>query len=1116
MDTAASRAFDDLARLAALICETPIALISLVDADRQWFKAKVGLEIAETPRDQSFCDHAIRSSELLIVPDAKLDERFQANPLVIGDPFVRFYAGMPLQTDDGQRLGTICVIDRHARELTEHQRQTLAVLGKLVVDQIELHRQAVELDRSGQQLGVSEQRLTLATEGMIDGIWDWDIASGATYYSPRYMELITDGRSLEPTFEAWESRLHRDDRAATLAALQAHLEHQTPYDVEFRLRTDRRGYRWFRARGQAKRDDSGRAVRMVGAIKDISDQMTADQELRLLKAAIDNANDAILITEAEPIDVPGPRVVYSNKAFTRNTGYTAADILGQTPRILQGPGTCRETLDKLRKKLKAWREIRVELLNYKKDGTEFWVELNIRPVADARGWYTHWVSVQRDITERKRNEEARRIQADDALRQSRELLRTVVTGAPVIVFALDRQGVYTLHEGRGLEVLGLQAGEAVGRRVGDPGIHSTVRAGDVQRALDGESFGTIIDVAGLTFDTRISPLRERDGAVSGVIGVATDITARKQAEREITALNSQLGIRLERIAALRRVDMTIRGSLDLKVTLNTLIDQVMAQLDVHSAAVLLLDPHSRTLSEAASLGLRGTATSRPSVPLGEGASGKAALFRTSVQLVATNCAEPLTGRTAALADQGLIVTYAVPLIAKGLVKGVLEVAHRSQLDTTSEWVDFLDSLADQAAIATDNAALFAELQTSNAEMSLAYDATIEGWSRALDLRDKETEGHTQRVTRLSVRLAQALGMTGTELTNVRRGALLHDIGKMGIPDAILLKPGPLDPEEWVIMRRHPEYAYQWLSPVSFLRLALEIPYCHHEKWDGTGYPRGLKGEQIPLAARLFAAVDIWDALRSDRPYREAWPAARAIDYIKSLAGSHLDPAVVDQFIRTVAHDEMDLPVNLGFPMSGLAIEEQLRLATLAVEELQLQRDELCRLNDELAALSCTDDLTGLKNRRHFHEALAKTLSESDSQGNPLSVILIDVDHFKSYNDEFGHPAGDEVLRQVAAVLKDQTRSDDTAARCGGEEFVILMPDTNGETANLVARRLLNAMSEIAWPLRTITLSFGVVTTQSEGSDALQIISDADKALYQSKRQGRNRITHVEKKLDLVG
>jgi len=1109
LDTAPERVFDDLARLASLICETPISLISLIDADRQWFKAKVGLDSEETARQDSFCSEAIRGTGLFTVTDTLLDDRFQANPLVMGEPHIRFYAGMPLRTEDGHALGTICVVDREPRTLSDHQRRSLEVLGRLVVEQMERDRQAVELNRSEETLRVRRERLCLAVEGMMDGIWDWNVETGETYFSPRYLDLITDGRAVEPSFESWDSRLHPDDRQPTHLALTAHLEHRESFDVEFRMKTDSRDYRWFRARGQAKWDESGRPVRMVGLIKDVTERKLAEQELRLLKTAIDNANDAILITEAEPINLPGPRVVYCNKAFTVNTGYSPEEIIGKTPRILHGPKTSRETLDKLKKKLKGWRSVRVELLNYKKDGTEFWIELNIRPVADARGWYTHWVSVQRDITERKRAEAAERLQTDNALRASRELLQAVVTGAPVIVFALNREGVYTLSEGRGLEALGLRPGEAVGRSVEDPAIHSPIQADDVQRALLGESFGTVVEVAGLAFDSRVSPLKERDGTVSGVIGVATDITARKQAEREINALNTQLGVRLERIAALRRVDMTIRGSLDLNVTLNTVLDQIMAQLDVHAASVFLLDPHARNLTEVTSRGLRGDSAGRPSVPLGEGAVGRAALTRSPVRVVAANLSEPPTGRTAMLADQGLMVSYAVPLVAKGLVKGVLEVAHRTKLDSGSQGVDFLESLADQAAIATDNAALFAELQTSNAEMTLAYDATIEGWSRALDLRDKETEGHTQRVTKLSVRLAQALGVSGDHLTNVRRGALLHDIGKMGIPDAILLKPGPLDAEEWATMRRHPEYAYQWLSPVSFLRPALEIPYSHHEKWDGTGYPRGLSGEQIPLAARLFAAVDIWDALRSDRPYRGAWPVGRVIDHIRSLSGTHLDPAVVEVFLRTIAEDDAASERPLGLTFAGDEIEEQLRMATLAVEELRLEREDLRRLNQELAELSYTDDLTGLKNRRHFHDALAAALGDPQHPGLPLSLILIDVDHFKSYNDAYGHPAGDQVLREVATVLREQTRADDTTARYGGEEFVILMPGTDAATARLVAQRLLNVIAEISWPFRPVTLSFGIVTAMPDSADAGQIISDADQALYQSKRQGRNRITHVE-------
>jgi len=191
-------------------------------------------------------------------------------------------------------------------------------------------------------------------------------------------------------------------------------------------------------------------------------------------------------------------------------------------------------------------------------------------------------------------------------------------------------------------------------------------------------------------------------------------------------------------------------------------------------------------------------------------------------------------------------------------------------------------------------------QQSLLELANAYEATLAGWARALDLRDRETEGHSRRVTELTVRLARAIGVSEADCVHIRRGALLHDIGKMGVPDAVLHKPAPLSNEEWKLMRQHPVYAMDLLAPIDYLRPTLDIPYCHHEKWDGTGYPRGLKGEAIPLAARIFAAVDIWDAIRSNRPYREAWPEDRARAYLASLAGTHLDPMVVHAFLELLA------------------------------------------------------------------------------------------------------------------------------------------------------------------------------------------------------------------------
>jgi putative nucleotidyltransferase with HDIG domain len=313
----------------------------------------------------------------------------------------------------------------------------------------------------------------------------------------------------------------------------------------------------------------------------------------------------------------------------------------------------------------------------------------------------------------------------------------------------------------------------------------------------------------------------------------------------------------------------------------------------------LLNPYTQTLEYAASRGFRSRSIKKTRLRLGEGHAGKAALERRIISISNVLKTDDPCIRTQILAGEVFIAHHAVPLIAKGQVKGVLEVFHRSQLVPDPEWLEFFESLAAQAAIAIDNASLFDELQRSNTELTLAYDTTLEGWSHALDMRDRETEGHTIRVAEMTLQLARSMGMSDIELEHIRRGALLHDIGKMGIPDTILLKPGPLSTEEYQIMCKHPVYAYNMLSSISFLRQALTIPYCHHERWDGTGYPRGLSGEQIPLEARIFAVVDVWDALRSDRPYRSAWTEEKALDFIREHTGKYFDPKVVEAFLKIV-------------------------------------------------------------------------------------------------------------------------------------------------------------------------------------------------------------------------
>lgn len=362
-------------------------------------------------------------------------------------------------------------------------------------------------------------------------------------------------------------------------------------------------------------------------------------------------------------------------------------------------------------------------------------------------------------------------------------------------------------------------------------------------------------------------------------------------------LYEQAEHRLRQVQALREIDQAITSSLDLRLTLAVFLDKVTSQLRVDAASVLVFQPKAQTFDFASNRGFRTDALRDVSLRLGQGHAGRAALERRRVSIPDLTKEPGHFARDRDLGDEGFVAYHAVPLIAKGQVKGVLEVFHRSLLSPDRAWLDFLDALAGQGAIAVDSATLLADLQAANDGLSLAYDRTLEGWSRALDLRDKETEGHSERVTTLTILLARALGVPDADFIHIRRGALLHDIGKMAIPDRILQKPGPLTDEEWAIMRRHPVYAQELLAPIDYLRPALDIPYCHHEKWDGSGYPRGLKGEQIPLSARVFAVADVWDALRSDRPYRESWPADEAREYIRKQSGLHFDPHVVEIFER---------------------------------------------------------------------------------------------------------------------------------------------------------------------------------------------------------------------------
>ncbi len=392
--------------------------------------------------------------------------------------------------------------------------------------------------------------------------------------------------------------------------------------------------------------------------------------------------------------------------------------------------------------------------------------------------------------------------------------------------------------------------------------------------------------------SRIKAYRDENGKPLLLLGSTQDITERKYAEEEISDRAGQL-------IALHAIDLAIIRHYDLRKILSIVLEHALAQLEADAASVLMLDSSAQTFKIAATQGFRTKHKGNKRLRVrGEFIDRIVQEQEALTILDLPKAAAKSSARSELLSEEAFVFYCGMPLTAKGKVIGVLEVFKRATFDPTQAWLDFFEALATQTAIAIENVKLIKDLQTSNTSLIKAYDETLEGWSRAMDFRDKETEGHTQRVTKMTLQLARVMGVDENNLQYMRWGALLHDIGKIGVPDAILYKQDALTPDaEQIVMRKHPEVAYEMLAPISFLRPALDIPYCHHEKWDGTGYPRGLKGEQIPLSARIFSVVDVWDALRSDRPYRKGWPDEEVYKYIIDQMGKHFDPQVAEAFLR---------------------------------------------------------------------------------------------------------------------------------------------------------------------------------------------------------------------------
>ena len=619
-------------------------------------------------------------------------------------------------------------------------------------------------------------------------------------------------------------------------------------------------------------------------VTDITDRKRTEDQLRRneerYRSTLDSMLEGIQIINFEW------QYAYVNDAVARQGQNTPENLLGHSMMEMYPGIEHTELFAILRDCMENRKVKRFENHFTFPDGTSGWFELNVQPAPE--GLFI--LSI--DITERKK--------AEEKLRSSEERFRLMAENIEEGFWITDPSSGGEIYLSPAIERIFWRNTEEFMEK--PTAFIDSILPEDVPHVLTNMERQKVGEATNMEYRIRIPdgsvrwiwdrafPVLEKDGNVKFVTGLTTDITERKETD-------ARLQTQLKRLSALNSIDRAISSSLGLQVSLDVLLIEVMAQLGVDSASILLLNDATLTLEYVAGKGFRSHSIQYSSLPFGKGLAGRVGAERKALHIPNLSEIGEEFLRADLLKDEDFLEYYGVPLIAKGQLKGVLEIFNREALNPDPEWLDYLETLGRQAAIAIENAQLFEGLQKSNQELFMAYDATIAGWSHAMDLRDKETEGHTQRVSELTLKLAERMGISQQEQVHIRRGALLHDIGKLGVPDQILLKPGKLTEEEWVIMRKHPTYALEMLMPIYYLRPALDIPYCHHEKWDGTGYPRGLKGEEIPLAARIFAVVDVWDALRSDRPYRDGWSPEKTRDYILAESGKHFEPKVVEIFME---------------------------------------------------------------------------------------------------------------------------------------------------------------------------------------------------------------------------
>ena len=608
---------------------------------------------------------------------------------------------------------------------------------------------------------------------------------------------------------------------------------------------------------------------------------------------------------------------YASPSIYNLTGFTVEEWVGTN---LSKHATPKEFLKMSREALGAIKNYRTfnhvifEAVMLRKDGSSVPVEINGRLLLNEKGFPYGLQGSTRDISQRIKNQQQ--------LKESEERFRVLYNESPDLYVTVDaKTGNILMCNETILEETGFQKDQIVGqkieslydedyREIAIQGFKNFRQTGQIR---DEECFLRCADGSRIPTSLNADGVYDEDHKLLYGVYAWRDISERQELQKKAKHyLNQQV--------AANQLALSLGETNDLDKIYEIIFSHIKKLMDVDNFGVSFFDEEKKQI-RARYIIADGTvvdAEALPAHPLKpEGKGIQSQVIHTGEYLYIDDYQEALRkadieyilekdGRVKLSTNYSEPVVQScllAPMKRRGKPVGIMQ-AQSYQLDAYSQDdINLFCSLANVASISIQNAELLDTLETAHAEVAAAYDSTLEGWAQALELRDMETEGHSRRVVDLTVQLATHMGLAGEALVNIQRGALLHDIGKMSVPDIILQKPGKLTKEEWAVMRLHPVYAYQWLCPFEYLRPSLDIPHYHHEKWDGTGYPAGLKGEEIPLSARIFAIIDVWDALLSDRPYRNAWSRDRALEYIKFHAGDHFDPAVAKAFIEMIQRSE---------------------------------------------------------------------------------------------------------------------------------------------------------------------------------------------------------------------